>query len=283
MNILLSQTLNGRFLNIAHRGARSLAPENTLAAGLRALQAGADLWELDVAMTADGVPIVIHDQSLHRTSNAKDVFPLRRPWWVHDSSFADIRSLDFGSWFREADPFGQIAAGAVSEEELQSYAGERVPSLEEALQFTLANDWYVNIEIKDLRGTRSDVEIVAKVMRLVESLEMSDRVLISSFNRSYLRQAKAINPAIAMGVLVDRPDFNPVQLAQDLKADAYHARVSALRTAHLSLLRQEGIAVFVWTVNEETTMRSLIEKGVSGIFTDFPQLLTSILSHQEGR
>jgi len=71
-------------LNIAHRGARSLAPENTLAAARKALEVGADMWELDVRMTADGALILSHDSSLESTSNVKDVFPDRRPWRIQD-------------------------------------------------------------------------------------------------------------------------------------------------------------------------------------------------------
>ena len=98
-------------LNIAHRGARSLAPENTLAAAQKGLDTGADMWELDVGMTADGALFLIHDDTLERTSNAAQVFPQRAPWRVHEFTFDEIRQLDFGSWFVEQDPFGQIAAG----------------------------------------------------------------------------------------------------------------------------------------------------------------------------
>jgi glycerophosphoryl diester phosphodiesterase len=277
MDSLFSKIAEGRTLNIAHRGARSLAPENTLSAALRALQAGADLWELDVAMTADGVPIVVHDGSLQRTSNAEKVFSSRRPWRVHEFTLDQIRRLDFGSWFAEKDPFGQIAAGMVSPESLRCYGDEKAPTLGEALQFTLAHDWFVNIEIKDLRGTPGDYRIVEKVLTLIEDLEIGDRVIISSFNQHYLNQVKAINHLIPTGILVDRPHLNPVSLVQDLRADAYHPLVSALTIKDLRLMREKGIAVFVWTVNEEATMRSLIEKRVSGIFTDFPQRLQSIL------
>ena len=106
MHSLLSSISEGRTLNIAHRGARSIAPENTLAAALKALQSGADLWELDVVMTADGEPVVIHDKDLSRTSNVESVFPSRRPWLVHEFSLEEIRRLDFGSWFKAMDPFG---------------------------------------------------------------------------------------------------------------------------------------------------------------------------------
>jgi glycerophosphoryl diester phosphodiesterase len=278
MDSLLFKIAQGRTMNIGHRGARSLAPENTLSAALKALQAGADSWELDVVMTADGEPIVIHDKTLNRTSNAARVFPSRRPWWVHEFSLEEIRFLDFGSWFKENDPFGQIAAGMVSDKELESYGGELAPTLREALQFTLAHKWYVNIEIKDLQGTPGHHKIVEKVVELIEDGEMTDRVLISSFNHSYLEQVKAINPALPTGLLVDRPHWNPLGLLEKLKADTYHPRDFGLIAADVRLLRERGKGVLVWIANDETGIRSLIQKGVNGIFTDFPQLLGSILS-----
>ena len=95
-------------LNIAHRGASSLAPENTLAAARKALDLGADMWELDVQMTADGELVILHDNTLKRTSNVETIFPVRRPWRVHQFNLNEIRQLDFGSWFEEQDPFGQV-------------------------------------------------------------------------------------------------------------------------------------------------------------------------------
>jgi len=278
MNSLFFKIVQGRTLNVAHRGARSLAPENTLAAALKALQAGADMWELDVVMTGDGEPVVHHDKNLHRTSNAASVFPLRQPWWVHDFSFAEIRSLDFGSWFEENDPFGQITAGMLSDKELDSYRGEPAPTLGEALQFTREHNWYANIEIKDLHGTPGHHEIVKKVVDLIDESGMADRVLISSFNYSYLEHIKALNPLLPTGVLIDRPHWNPLGLLESLRADAYHPRIHAFSAADVRLLRESGKAVLVWVVNDEAGMRSLIRSGVNGIFTDFPNLLGSILS-----
>jgi glycerophosphoryl diester phosphodiesterase len=280
MHSLLSRISEGRTLNIAHRGARSIAPENTLAAALKAFQAGADLWELDIVMTADGEPVVIHDKSLSRTSNAESVFPSRRPWLVHDFSLDEIRRLDFGSWFKAMDPFGQIAAGMVTENELKDYEGEPAPTLREALQFTLAHKWYVNIEIKDLRGISGHQTIVEKVVEAVESMNMTDRVLISSFNHSYLERVKAANPSLPTGVLVDRPHWNPVRLLESLKADCYHPRLFALKTADIHILREQGKSVLVWVINDKAGMRSLVRKGVGGIFTDFPQLLCPIIGRE---
>jgi len=265
-------------LNIAHRGARSLAPENTLAAAHKALEAGADIWELDVQMTADGELVVVHDTTLKRTSNVKDIFPHRRPWLVHEFTFDEIRQLDFGSWFVKQDPFGCIAAGEVSTTDLLNYNRQTAPTLEEALSFTKDHDWLVNVEIKDLSGKPGNGYIVRKVVGLVERLDLVDTVLISSFNHDYLAQTRAAHPHIATGALVTRPDPRPASLLRQLGAQAYHPRMSSIRSSHIQRLLQQGYRVNVRTVNNRKVMLRLVKAGVSGIFTDFPQLLSSVLS-----
>ena len=271
-----------RVLNIAHRGARSLAPENTIAAARKALEVGADMWELDVRMTADGELIVLHDSTLERTSNATDVFPNRRPWLVHEFRLDEIRPLDFGSWFQEQDPFGQIAAGVVSQSDLAGYAGERAPTLREALTFTLEHDRQINLEIKDLSGSPGHSQVVNKVLSLVEELDMVDLVLLSSFNQHYLTQAREAHAKIATALLVSKPNPQAHDLLRKLGAQAYHPRKTAIRAADVALLNRQGFRVHVWNVNDENTMRRLVEDGVSGIFTDFPQVLASFLSSFAG-
>ena len=267
-----------RPLLIAHRGARSLAPENTIAAARKALELGADIWELDVGMTADGELLVIHDGTLTRTSNAKEIFPNRRPWSLHEFTLEEIRRLDFGTWFIDEDPFGQIAAGAVSPGETKRYHGEAAPTLRQALGFTRDHNWRVNVEIKDLRGIPGDPQVVPKVVDLVEELHMVDRVLVSSFNHGYLREVRERNPTIVTGALVSKPEFDPASLLHELGARAYHPSVTAIRRKEITRLREEGFQVNVWTVNEPKLMRSLIKAGTSGIFTDFPQVLRPLIS-----
>lgn len=264
-------------LNIAHRGARSLAPENTLAAARRALALGADLWELDVAMTADGELFVVHDDTLERTSNVAAVFPERKPWSNHLFILAEIKQLDFGTWFVETDPFKQIAAAAVTDAELASYRGEPAPTLREALVFTSDNNWRVNIELKDLTGTPGDAVVVEKTVALVDELGMAGRVLISSFNHGYIERVKAANPQITTAALVSGADPDPAALLRRLHAQAYNPKAGQIRPADISLLRDQGFDVYVWTVNDEKTMQELIDARVSGIFTDFPQLLEPLL------
>jgi glycerophosphoryl diester phosphodiesterase len=270
--------MEGRVLNVAHRGARSLAPENTMAAARKALEAGADMWELDVTMSSDGELVVVHDNTLERTSNVKELFPSRRPWRVQDFTLAEIKRMDFGSWFNRSDPFGQIKSGAVTEDAMRSYGSEPAPVLGEALRFTLDHDWLVNIEIKDLSGTPGHASVVQKVIGLVESLGMAGRVIVSSFNHDYLRLARSLNPQIALGALVSKRHPDPVMLLQELDACGYHPRVTAIGLKNIGYLRDRGVHVLVWVANDEPTMRRLIRSGVSGIFTDFPQLLEAVLA-----
>ncbi len=264
-------------LNIAHRGARSLAPENTLAAARKGFEIGADMWELDVATTRDGELVVLHDDTLERTSNVAVVFPDRRQARVDQFTLVELRSLDFGSWFAEQDPFKQIAAGAVSKAELEKYKGEPIPTLREALVFTRDHQWKVNVEIKDATGTPSDATVVARTVGLVNELGMVKQVMISSFNHAYLQQVKSANPAIVTAALVETADPDPAALLRRIGAQAYNPSVKAISPALIRPLREGGFDVYIYTVNDEATLKTLVEAGASGIFTDFPQVLKTVL------
>jgi glycerophosphoryl diester phosphodiesterase len=274
----VNPTPSAKPLNIAHRGARSLAPENTMAAARLALAIGADLWELDVAVTADGELVVLHDDTLERTSNAAEVYPERAPWAAHTFTLEELRALDFGSWFNQSDPFQQIASGAVTEAMQASYIGEPLPTLREALVFTRDNQWRVNVEIKDASGTPGDADVAEKVAALIEELDMVEVTLISSFNHEYLRRVKAASPGIVTAALVSQPAGDPVALVQGLQAAAYNPGLRAIRPEQIPAVRAAGVDVYVWTVNDVATMRALIDNQVSGIFTDFPQLLKELLA-----
>ena len=133
---------------IAHRGARSLAPENTLAAARKAHALGADLWETDTAVSADGLLFLMHDDAMTRTTDVAAKFPDRVPAPFSTYTLTEIRTLDAGSFFERDDPFGQVAAGAVSRSELDAFVGEKVPTLREAFELTLELDWRMNLELK---------------------------------------------------------------------------------------------------------------------------------------
>ncbi len=268
----------GKPLVIAHRGASSLAPENTLQAAERGWCVAADLWELDVAMSADGVPVVIHDDTLQRTSNAATVFPERSPWEVHKFNVTELARLDFGSWYVKNDPYGQIAAEQVTHEDIRRYLGAQIPTLQEALRFTYERNWRVNIEIKDLTGKPGDNVIVKKVLKLIAELGMDPNVLISSFQHKYLNQVKNLNPRLYTAALVEEVVNDPLALLKATGARAFNPGMDYLPDLDvIGRVRRAGYDVFIWTVNEAEDMTRFIEAGASGLFTDYPQVMVSLL------
>ena len=265
-------------LIVAHRGASSVAPENTLLAAQRAFEFQADQWELDVQETSDGELVVLHDPRLLRTSNAAKVFPLRLFWQVKNFTLAEVKELDAGSWYLKKDPFGEIQNGTVTTADQQQIAGENFPTLREALELTKQYNWSVNIELKDVSGTPGDADIVQKTVALIEELGMTDQVLISSFKHDYLVQVKALNPAIKTAALVKKME-DPVKLLQDLGADAINPDYSKIDDLSvIKTIRDAGYDVYVWTINDEDTMIRFINAGVSGIITDYPQRMCDVLA-----
>jgi len=290
-------------LNIAHRGARSLAPENTLAAARKALEVGADMWELDVGVTADGELIVMHDDSLGRTTNVEDIFPNRAPWHFSTFTLSEIKQLETASAFIREDPFEQIGAGRVTAEDLAAIQAEPVPTLREALLFTRNHNWRVNVEIKPNPPPMESFPVAEKVVALLEELDMVEQVLVSSFIPRNLKQVKALNSAIYIAVLSQGPlspsklthwygvspdannlpwqyfsGDNPASFLSTLNSRTYHPYYAMMSREQIKSLQNAGIAVNVWTVNDPTHMMRLVKAGTNGIITDYPQLLHRLLS-----
>ncbi len=265
---------------IAHRGARAHAPENTLAAARLGHAQGAAMWELDTGLTKDGHLIVIHDDSLERTTDVamRPEFAARTPWNIKDFTLAEIRSLDAGSWFAKTDPFKTVAAGEVSSDRLAAYAGEKIPTLEEALLLTKELDWRVNVEIKNHAGRPGHERITRQVTDLIRNLGMMDRVLLSSFQHQYLREAAELMPELPRGALIEevRPE-NAVNICLAAKAAFYHPRHNLVTTDDMAALKTAGIAVNVWTVNDIEDMQQARARGVAGIITDYPGRLREML------
>jgi glycerophosphoryl diester phosphodiesterase len=260
-------------LNIAHRGARSLAPENTLLAARRGLEAGADLWETDLAVTRDEQLILFHDDLLMRTTDVQYRFPDRVQDPFTTFSLKELRTLDAGSWFVETDPHGQIAAGAVSEREQATCRGEKVPTLEEALVFTRDADWKLNLELKDLPAPMADFPVVPRVLALIDRVGLPlDRFLISSFNHVWLEEVKARRPALEIQALIGYHTDRPLDWGE-LTFATYNARSTLIQDEDIRQRKEQGLAINLFTVNEEADMRRYIALGVDGIITDFPQRL----------
>ena len=256
---------------IAHRGARSLAPENTLAAARKAHAVGADLWETDVAVSADGQLFLMHDDAMMRTTDVAERFPDRVPAPFSTYTLAEIRTLDAESWFERDDPFGQVAAGAVSRSELSAYVGEKVPTLREAFELTLELDWFLNLELKAQPRPNDTFDVAGAVLDLAEAVGIGpDHLLLSSARHEWLKATKACRPDFEVQAILGLFPENPMDFG-DPFFDTFNPRVTRLTIEEIEEQLALGRRVNPFTVNDPETMSALIEIGVTGLFTDFPQ------------
>jgi glycerophosphoryl diester phosphodiesterase len=238
------------------------------------------MWETDVQLSRDGVPVVFHDDTLERTTDVaqRPEYEARRPWPVYAFDLSELRGLDAGSWFVNTDPFGRIAAGRVTPGEQDSYVGLKVPTLEEALVLTQDLNWRVNVEIKDLKDQPGHDRVVREVISLVNRLGVSDRVLFSSFNPDYVREIGRLSPGTRRAVIVEDPQEDPMGLVRSADAQAYHPAAWVIDPADIPVLQRQGIVVNVWTVNLDKDMRLFYSAGADGIITDFPDDLKELLN-----
>ena len=255
-------------LIIAHRGASSIRPENTMSAFKEAIKRS-DIIELDVTLTKDGVAVVIHDNTLVRTSNVKDFPKFKKPYRVIDYTYKQLKKLDFGSWFIRDDPFNTIKDGIVKIEELEKLKTQRIPTLNKVLKFLRRHRFPVNIEIKDLSRTPHDKIVAKKVVDIIEENLMINYVLVSSFNHNYLREIKKYNPHIDIAALQEKkPPKNYIKYLKRLKVRSYHIPFEIANIDLIQNLNNEGIFTNVFTVNDSHTKQNLFKKGVKAIFTD---------------
>jgi glycerophosphoryl diester phosphodiesterase len=243
-------------LIIAHRGAAADAPENTLAAFELALDQGADAIELDVHLSADGVPVVIHDPRLDRTTSGSGL--------VREHTAAEIRRLDAGSWFNRRN-----AAKARAK-----YSTQRIPLLPEVLALAGARRCRIFAEIKS--GGRIYPGIEAKVLEEIYRAGLAGRATILSFDTKVLRAIRTLDAEIALGTGFDHPV--PALRRARLLGARFLAPHWALATPRfVRRAHAVGLQVIVWTVNPLRAMRRMLACGVDGIITDFPGRLAALL------
>lgn len=264
-------------LCIAHRGASSVTPENTLAACELAASLGCLAWEVDVCLSADGHPVCIHDETLERTTDIslRSEFADRKPWPVHAFTLQELQRLDAGSWFLEADPFGQVARkAALSAAEC---ARQRIPTLQQALELTLQRNMGLNIELKQPgkeAGDQAATQLVRAVARVVRQHKAQEACLLSSFSSVVLRLCQYLAPDVPRALLLDKRPLWPGRLLHQLtilSAAAVHPQIGQFSPRQIARLRKKGYLVNIWSVNDRSEMEELAAAGASGIFTDFPQ------------
>lgn len=256
---------------IAHGGARSLAPENTLAAARKAHAVGADSWETDAAVTADGEVVLMHDDAMLRTTDVAERFPDRVPAPFSTYTLAELACLDAGSWFERDDPFGQVAAGAVTAAELASYRGERVPTLREAFELTLELDWRINLELKTQPTPNDTFDVVDAVLAVVDEVGIGpDHLVFSSARHEWLKALTARRPGFEVQAILGLFPEDPIDFS-DPCFDTFNPRMTRVSIAELRAVLARGTKVNPYTPNEPEEIAAMVAIGVTGIITDFPQ------------
>ena len=230
---------------IAHRGAGKLAPENTLAAFRLGARYGWRAFECDVKLSADGVPFLLHDATLERTSNGVGA--------AGERSWHELSQLDAGSWHSRA------------------YAGEPLPSLRAIAAFVQRNGCALDLEIKPSPGTETHTGAVvaAEVARLWHGRERVP--LLSSFQPEALRAARAVAPELPRALLLDQLPDDVVAAAGALGCVAVITDHQLMDAALLTRLHAAGLRALVYTVNEPERAQQLLavgKDGIDGIVTD---------------
>ena len=235
---------------IAHRGAGKLAPENTLAALRLGAQHGYRMFECDAKLSADGVPFLMHDATLTRTTNAHERLAPDASTTGCDHAWAELSQLDAGSWHSRA------------------FAGEPLPTLENAARFCRANGYALNIEIKPTPGTeRRTGEVVAShALRWWQGASVAP--LLTSFSSDALKGAQDSAPGLPRGLLLETLPDGWLEAALGLGCVAVICNHSLWDSARVQKAHSAGLRALSYTVNDEAAARRLMELGTDGIITD---------------
>lgn len=263
-------------LTIAHRGARSLAPENTMAAIKKAWEAGADGVEVDVGVSGDGVLLLMHDPTLTRTTDVAARFPDRQDHPFTTFSMGELQRLDAGSWFIDTDPFGQLAAGAINRDEAETFHRCTIPTLSELLDFITDKAWLINCELKSMPPPMETFPLAEAVLDAIDRHKVAPaKVVISSFDHRQLDIVSDRRPDIEIQALIGG-DPAAGNNWGDYRYRTYNANGDCIDRAQITRAHDKRCAVNLYTVNETEAMRRYIDWGVAGLITDFPQLLKPI-------
>ena len=231
------------FIKIAHRGSSGSYPENTRLAFEKAIEAGADMIEMDCRLSKDGHVVVIHDDRLDRTARAKG--------FVKGKTIKQLKKLDVGAWLKK------------------SFKGERIQTLEEILEI-VSGKVEINLEIKSV--LRGPLGIELKVLFIVSHFDYLERAIFSSFDYQSLRRLRELAPDVRIGVLYGAGiKDNPFQAAREMNAYSLHIQREFATPHFLEEARELGLKSFVWTVNEVKEMEKFLSLGVDGIISDFPE------------
>jgi glycerophosphoryl diester phosphodiesterase len=238
-------------LAIAHRGFSGAAPENTLAAFKRAMEVGSDMIELDVHLSKDGQVVVIHDDTLKRTTSGAGK--------VADLTLQELKKLDAGKWFGSR------------------FFGEKIPTLREVLELTRGKI-PVHIELKegDL-GQYTITDLVDRSLEEVEQAGMLNQVLFGSFSLAAVDRVREKHPRLPVALICSKPWNLPQDATGGRPIPIISSSGKVLNQANAAKARQQGMKVVVWTLDQEEHMEQFLDVGVDGIVTNHPDRLIRIL------
>jgi glycerophosphoryl diester phosphodiesterase len=244
---------------VAHRGAGKLAPENTLAAFRLGASHGYRMFECDVKLSADGVPFLMHDATLQRTTNARAKIGPGQSAVGGDHPWGALSQLDAGSWHS------------------RSYAGEPLPTLDAIAAYCLGNGYFLNIEIKPTPGLeRHTGEVVAEhAARLWQGQPVPP--LLTSFSPDALEGAQTTAPALPRGLLLDTLWTGWLETALKIGCQAIVCNHALWDTSSVTQAQSAGFRTLSYTVNDEWAAQRLINLGTDGIITDRVDLFSPLL------
>jgi glycerophosphoryl diester phosphodiesterase len=232
---------------IGHRGAAAYAPENTIASFEKAHALGCRFIEFDVMLSADGEAFIFHDENLKRTTNGRGEFGKVTAEY--------LRSLDAGRWYSK------------------KFRDEKIPSLQDAIEWLTANDMHANIEIKPYPGQTEQTTIA--VLTHINRYWPQDKnlPLVSSFDLDALVLCRSLSPEIPLGLLLDKWQDDWEKLASDLHCFSVHLSKRAATAKRVAGIKEKGYSVYVYTINRKRKADRLISWGVDAVFSDRPDLL----------
>ena len=238
--------------NLAHRGFSGRYPENTMLAYDEACRVkGCDGIELDVHLTKDNKPVLIHDEQIDRTcTNGKG--------WIKDFTLDELKDFDVSFTF----------AGKCEK--------QHIPTLEEYFDLVKQYDIITNIELKTSVLEYPGIEQV--VCDLVKAYKLDERVIISSFNHHSVLRFKKLAPHIKCGLLTESWLIDAADYVKKTGVECFHPFFTNMTGEHIKALKDAGIEVNVWTVNEPDHVRWMLREGVDAVIGNFPDMTAAVLA-----
>jgi glycerophosphoryl diester phosphodiesterase len=233
---------------VAHRGGGHLAPENTLAAMHKAVELGFKSVEFDVMLAACGTPIIIHDETLERTTDGNGR--------VADTTYADILKLDAGGWFSK------------------EFAGERIPTFEQIIEYCIRTGLQPNIEIKPSRGAEKETGQAVAAMTASYWKNAARQPLVSSFSEIALQTAYETAPDLAYSLLFERIPDDWLSRVKKLHCVSLESSHNHLTQEQAQTIKKRGYGLLVYTINDIAKAQQLFAWGVDTIFTDRLDLIS---------